>query len=249
MKRQAVKCDFCNAEIMRVPTKTNTHFCNNQCKGLWQKRQRELLGYTKEWLEEEYLIKRRSADDIAREIGRNSKRVWEWLIDYGIPTRSRGTDYGQNFKNGHLAGLGRVLSDESKDKIRQKCIERGANPSQVNGVHWLKFYDRKPASYRGGITPDRQSLYASAEWAKSVNIIWKRDSATCQKCHKKQNENRDEKFHIHHIVSFEHVEHRTNPENLILLCKSCHLWVHSKKNEKKLFIKEITNESPESIGD
>lgn len=238
MKKNKVECSYCSNEIERIPTKTGLHFCNNDCKGKWQILQREKEGYTKEWLIEEYINKRRSANDIAREVKRDSKRVWEWLKNYNIPIRSRGTDYGQNFKQGHKQGVGRVHKSETKEKIRQARFKDGHVPYLVNGIHWLKYYNRLPASYKGGITPDRQGFYSSLEWKDCVKEIWKRDNATCQRCYKNQKDNRTDKFHIHHIISFQNIETRANLDNLILLCPKCHRWIHSKKNTNNELIKE-----------
>jgi predicted HNH restriction endonuclease len=46
-------------------------------------------------------------------------------------------------------------------------------------------------------------------------------------------------FHIHHVVSFMVRELRAEPDNLVLLCKKCHLFVHSRKNKTSEFIKEL----------
>jgi hypothetical protein len=240
--KKLVKCDFCEKEIMRKPTKTNTHFCDNECKGKWQILQREKLGYTKEWLEEEYLNKKRSADDIAKEIGRNSKRVWEWITDYGIPTRPRGNEYNQGYKKGDQARLGIRLTDAQKENLRQKCIERGSNPSQINGMHWMKYYGRKSPAYKGGTSPERQALYSSEEWALCIDYVWKRDNSTCQRCKTHQDDNPDSKLHIHHVISFNYKPGRLDVDNLLLLCRSCHLWVHDIKNKGNIFLKENPDE-------
>lgn len=91
--------------------------------------------------------------------------------------------------------------------------------------------------WRGGCTPERQAFYASREWAAACSAVWARDNATCQRCgihHSKAVQ-----FHIHHIVSFSVVELRAEVSNLILLCETCHDWVHSKKNTQQDFIKEV----------
>lgn len=89
-------------------------------------------------------------------------------------------------------------------------------------------------NWRGGVTPERQLFYASAEWKNIVQVIWKRDKATCQKCSDKKIEQKA--FHIHHVVPFEVVDFRTDETNLMLVCKNCHDWVHSKKNKNGEYI-------------
>lgn len=218
-------------------------FCDNTCKGLWQKKQREDLGYTKEWLYEQYVVKGRTANDIAKEVGRDSKRVWEWLRDYGIETRKRG--YGNTdvyFKKGEKSRFaGHKHSEENKARFRQFRLEDGHVPYLVNGQHWLKQEGVHPASYKGGVTPERQSIYQSQEWKNSVKKVWERENATCQLCEKHQSEIRNQKFHLHHLYPFADYERlRIKPDNLALLCPKCHRFVHSKKNTEKLFmLKEL----------
>jgi len=100
------------------------------------------------------------------------------------------------------------------------------------------MYGRTGASstnWKGGCTPGRQALYSSREWAEVVRIVWARDKALCQRCGtKKQASN---VFHIHHIVSFSAIELRVDPENLVLVCRMCHHWIHSKSNVHKEYMK------------
>lgn len=246
MPKEWFKCAYCGNEVKRWSKNPygriiENHFCNNTCKGSWQKKQREDLGYTKEWLYEEYVVKGRNCNDIAKEINRNSKRVWEWLKEYGIETRKRG--YGNTdvwLKKGNKLCAGRKLSEEHKEKIRQARIKDGRVPYLKNGQHWLKQDGVHPASWRGGVTPERQSVYTSREWKDAVKKVWKRDNATCQLCGKHQADDRENKFHIHHIYPFAKYKHlRTNPDALVLLCPDCHHFVHSKRNtENKFMLKE-----------
>lgn len=243
--KEKVNCSECSAEIMRLKWNYGKQrpitqfFCDNTCKGVWQRKQREAQGFTREWLISEYVDHGKSANDIAREIGRDPKRVWEWIRDYGIETRRRGSDERQQFKKGVSLRTGCTLSEEHKEKVRQARIKDGRIPCMVNGVHWLHHYaDRKPASWKGGISPERQAVYSSREWIDAVKSVWKRDNATCQRCGKHHNtaETRGT-FHIHHIVSFAVKELRTDVSNLVLLCRDCHFFVHSTANIGRDFIK------------
>ena len=91
--------------------------------------------------------------------------------------------------------------------------------------------------WKGGITPDRQDFYSTSEWKKVYPQVWKRDKAICQKCGIEKNN--DIQFHIHHIVSFQDKSLRCDINNLVLLCKDCHIFVHSNSNISKEFIKVV----------
>ena len=244
MSKQEFECAWCGKKIMRYAKNPKgkdikNHFCDKTCKGKWQMEQKPL---NKEQLEELYLTQRKSANEIAKMVNRNSKRVWEWLKEYGIPTRPRGSDYGQYFQKGQTGyWSGKTLSDEAKEKIRQARKRDGRVPYLVNGEHWLHAYpERHPASWKGGVTPERQEIYASKEWKKAVQTVWRRDNATCRLCNKRFKAGM-KTFEIHHVYPFaEYSNMRTNPDALALLCPECHKFVHSKKNtENKFMLKKI----------
>jgi|SRR5690606_3561864 len=241
--KQEVKCGFCNSELKRYETKTKTYFCNFGCKANWQKLQRENLGFTKEWLIDQYFNKGKTCNDIAKEINRNPKRVWEWFRDYGIEINKRGANYKNNLIQDGSTFKDKKHKESTKELIRQARFKDGGVPYlNKHGVHWLKGVTGKEhPSFKGGLTPERQSLYSSEEWSDVVKEVWKRDNAICQNCGKNHNTEKNRgNFHIHHLISFQIPEFRTELSNLVLLCKECHRWVHSKKNINQKFIK--TNE-------
>ena len=244
--RKDVDCSQCGAKINRVfwnygkNRPITEFFCDNNCKGLWQKLQREKLGFTKEWLFSEYVTNRKSANQIAREIKRDPKRVWEWIRDYGLETRPRGTDYGQNIKLGQKSYFkGKKHSEETKKRLSEIAIKDGRMPfKKENGAPNKGKFGSESFNWKGGLTPERQAFYSSEEWCFAVKEVWKRDKGVCQKCGVIHNNGLRGTFHIHHIVSFQVREKRSEVSNLVLLCKTCHRWVHSKKNVEKQFIKE-----------
>jgi len=199
----------------------------------------------KEWLVNEYITKKRTCNDIAKELKKDPKTIWSWLKKHEIPTRSRGGDSSSgSFKKGSNLWLGKKHKPETKDKIREARIKDGHVPYLRNGEHWLKSVETKDhPNYKGGLSPERQSFYSSKEWSEAIKQVWKRDNAICQKCGKNHNEEKNiGNFHIHHLVSFQVRELRCEVSNLILLCKDCHRWVHSKKNINKQFIKNKNND-------
>ena len=165
--------------------------------------------WNSEWLFDEYVNKKRSAADIASQFGITETAILFWLKKHNIPRRSM-----QEIRSQKHWGL----SGETNGMYGRTGI---SNPR-----------------WRGGVSPERQALYSSQEWAKAVRIVWKRDKRVCQRCGNVWNSVNGLVMHIHHIVSFAIKEKRTDPNNLILLCEGCHRWVHSKQNTNGDFIKE-----------
>lgn len=239
-KRGKIKCDECGSEIIRNITldREKNYFCGLICKGEYQKRARLL---TKEQLHEMYVIQGMSAVDIGLSIGRDSKSVWNWMKDFGIQTRPRGSDDRQHFKIGHDICKGRVITDDHKEKLRQARFADGSKGLfKPNGDHVLKGRKGKDhPSWQGGSTPIRQSFYASDEWKAACVKVWHRTDAKCEKCgldHRTIDRNKV-KFHVHHIYSFtRYPDLRADENNLALLCAPCHRWVHSKANTDKEWI-------------
>ncbi|MFA5636654.1 MAG: HNH endonuclease signature motif containing protein [Anaerovoracaceae bacterium] len=107
---------------------------------------------------------------------------------------------------------------------------------EQNGMYGCVGQDNP--NWNGGCTPERQAFYSSQEWAKVCLAVWRRDNAQCVRCGKSAE---DAVLHVHHIVSFAVEALRAEPDNLILLCARCHRWVHSKRNRKGEYRKEVEN--------
>jgi len=246
--RQKVKCAICDRTLSRVIWNYPKNrpiaffFCNNSCKGQWQREQREALGFTREWLIEQYIVLKKTANDIATEIGRDPKRVWEWIRDYKIATRPRGT--ATHLKGGVPFGrgnIGRKHSPEMKAKLRAIALADGRVPYDPKvGPPFKGKRGAETPNWKGGVTPERQAFYSSPEWAKAIKAVWHRADAKCERCgldHRTIDRTK-KRFHVHHIVSFQIRELRAVVSNLALLCDTCHRWVHSKRNKNHEFIRE-----------
>lgn len=235
-KKQPVNCAQCGVALMRFPIRPKDgkrikrFFCDRTCKGAWQRAQKP---WSRDWLYEQYVVLGRTANDIAAEVGRDAKRVWEWIRDYSIETRPRGSHEPNLFKRGHRLCVGRVLSAAHREKLRQSRIADGSKGLFRNGVHVLK--GRTGAAhprFKGGLTPERQAFYASDAWKAACVAVWHRADAKCERCglDSRGLDRRVHKFHVHHIVSFQVRPLRAVPSNLALLCAPCHRWVHSRAN-------------------
>lgn len=240
MKYIHTNCDYCGKPVTRNAAlckyaNVKKHFCNTECKAAFQRLSKPV---TREWLEEHYVAEGLDCAQIGRMVNRDPKSVWNWLKDFGIPTRPRGASSKTKFAKGHKLGVGRTLPTESRKKISDKCKERGSVPYMVNGQHWLKTVPRdQHPKWKGGITPERQAFYASPEWKRVERLVKKRDKHTCQRCGKVKTRGEGQQFDVHHIVSFACVKLRAAIDNLVYLCESCHYWVHGPENTERRFIR------------
>jgi transposase len=251
-------CKQCGKEFRRSG-KREAVFCSLTCKGIWQRDSKEV---SREWLYQKYVEEGLGTYQIGRIVGRNAKRVYEWLQGYNIPTRERtwGTTAGSlPYHNPQWLRREYVKNKRSASSIAEQFGVQPANiyfflrkfgikrrnTSQVRAIkHWGAPGESNPMfgkrgaqtpNWKGGITPDRQAFYQSNEWKNAVRVVWKRDKGICQRCGKRSGS--AVQMHIHHIVSFAIKELRTEPSNLVLLCDPCHHWVHSKKNTIQEFIR------------
>ncbi|MDD1711219.1 MAG: HNH endonuclease [Methanoregulaceae archaeon] len=154
-----------------------------------------------DWLYLEYIEKQRTLEDIAAQFEVGVTAIGYWLDKHGI--RGRSTQEARTLKKWGSPGTSNPMFGKTGSK----------NPN-----------------WKGGITAERQAVYASKEWKAAVRIVYNRDGAKCRKCKKPKTRNG---LDLHHIVPFEVKEKRTDPDNLVLLCKTCHGWVHSRKNKRK----------------
>lgn len=185
-------------------------YCDFGCKAAAQRRARPVSA---DWLRQKYVVERMDCVAIGVLVGRDPKRVWEWLKDSGIPTRARGDDTGA-----HRFQKGQVSPFKGRTQLRG-----AASP------HW-----------QGGITPERQAFAATPEWRAACMATFARAQKRCERCAATQAQVQaaGQKMHVHHVVGFRVVELRADPDNLRLLCGPCHRFVHSKKNVARIFLSQ-----------
>lgn len=233
-------CKVCGKEIRRRGKRAGV-FCSLECKSAWQREQKPV---DKDWLYQKYIVEGLGTYEIGKLVNRDAKRVYEWLIGYGIPTRTKNeaivamNQRADTLEKRSKKALGRVLTQEQRAKIAKarkgKCYPKLQGPA--NGMFGRR--GEMSNNWQGGVTPERQALYSSVEWTDAVKVVWRRDGGTCQRCKTKYVRDMST-FHIHHLVSFAaDRELRANPSNLLLLCSACHHWVHSKANTDGEFLHE-----------
>ena len=166
--------------------------------------------------------------------GRGPRPYWDkdWLRAEYVDAHRSAFDIAQQFgvtENAILHWL-RKLGIPTRTMSETRAIKHWGLSGPANGM-FGKTGDANP-NWRGGCTAGRQAFYCSREWAGAVQAVWFRDLARCQRCG-------EDGEHIHHIVSFAVVELRTEVDNLVLLCRSCHHWVHSRENVNGEYRKEV----------
>lgn len=179
--------------------------------------------------------------EIGRLYQRDAKTVLWWLRQAGIPTRARGANQSVWLSPGHRMNLGRKRSRAERLAIREATMRRGGVPYLRNGVHWLHTVPRETnPNWKGGATPERQEFYRSPEWKAACTTVWQRANACCERCGLdfRTVDRNVQRFHLHHVVSFAVRELRAEPSNLVLLCRPCHLWVHSAANVAREFLQQ-----------
>jgi hypothetical protein len=118
------------------------------------------LYWDRDWLYAEYIVKQRSAQEIADDFGCIANNIFYFLDKHQIPRRT----------------------------IKEaRAIKHWGLSGPDNGMYGLT--GEKSPNWKGGRTPERQAFYSSREWAEACITVWKRDQATCQRCNKKQGKN------------------------------------------------------------
>ena len=109
--------------------------------------------WKKNWLENEYITNQRSMSDIAEQMGVTENAIYYWAKKHGIETRSM-------------------------QEIRS--IKHWGSAGEANGMYGKRGEDTP--NWKGGVTPERQSVYNSLEWKAAIKAVWKRDHSECQIC-------------------------------------------------------------------
>jgi 5-methylcytosine-specific restriction endonuclease McrA len=147
-------------------------------------------------LRAEYEDAQKSAADIARENGCSENAILSWLKKHDIPRRT---------------------------VSQARAIKHWAVCGEQNGMYGRT--GNKNPRWKGGVSPERQCVYASSEWARAVVAVWDRDKGICSECGT-ENTNR-RRMYIHHNLGFnEHPEARLDIDNLRLMCARCHSLLH-----------------------
>lgn len=220
-----VECEFCGKLIKKEYRQAikNKNFCDSKCKGSFMTEsslkdiETSIGRDLKDYLTEEYVIKRRTLRQIAKELYGNEKShssVNNWMRYFNIPFR-----YGSEAIEAQW-----INNPERRAKAGER-LRKTLNLSHIPKCNKAIKDLRKTSEY--------------SEWRLSVFF---RDNFTCVKCKAKRSNNI--KLVAHHKNSFTSCEElRYEVSNGATLCEDCHYEFHSKygvvDNTEQQFIEFI----------
>lgn len=193
-----------------------------------------------EWLRQKYESEGLSTYAIGAIVGRNPKNVHDALVRFGIPRRPKWCRIATD-ANSSLVAPRRGW--RHTEEARQKCIEAARTPHPSMRGDGNPMHGRRGPlhpNFLGGSTPERQRVYASAEWAAVVRDVLARDGYRCVRCgsgNTRKTHRGRSLLHAHHVKGWAaHPDLRLDPGNIVTMCATCHRWTHSRKNTDRLWL-------------
>lgn len=194
-------------------------------------------GITREWLEDEYVVKQRDIDELAAELGLDESSLRYHLRKYGISIRYKSRGSVRNpllhdrewLEREHITNQKslRQIADEQRVSVSSLVLAlsrmnfKARKPRQRNG-------ERKLHNYRHQFTPQQRAR------------ILQRDGHMCRfpGC-----ERRSQRLEIHHILP-RHRGGTNDTSNGITLCRACHWKTYGKEHEyEQIFLSLVTEPS------
>lgn len=160
----------------------------------------------------------------------------EWLErEYVQNLRSSG-DIGREFGVTEAAIIFWLRKNEipRRSIAEARAVKHWGSAGPSNGMYGKR--GAQVPSWKGGVTPKRQALYSSDDWKRAARQVGARDKGICRRCGKGPLGRWDS--HIHHVIPFGIESCRADPDNLVTLCRDCHLFIHSNANVDREFIGE-----------
>src|SRR5512140_1558019 len=122
----------------------------------------------RDWLYQKYAVEGLSTYDIAKLVHRDPKRVYEKLIDFGIPTRPRGLNLkgGDNYMS-QPGAIDPFTGHKHTKETREILSAKASRPKPYlrgkrNGMS--SRTGKSNPNYKDGSTPERQRVYSTRQW-------------------------------------------------------------------------------------
>lgn len=144
--------------------------------------------------------------------------------EYGVERAKEITSKMSETRTGMSYASGRIWTEEEKEHMRKLAIARGCKPPIHRG-------ENNP-NWKGGISKEEYTENWTDILKESIRC---RDHYMCRLCGKHQ----DKVAHdVHHI---DYVKKHCDPNNLITLCKSCHMKTSYKREDWKELFRRLDN--------
>jgi len=196
---------------------------------------------TKDFLIKEYIDNKKSCAQIAKQIGCSRHTIFIYLKNYKIKLRTK----SEALKNKYM-GKNNPSFKGDKAITRKKyyctdCLKKGIK-TEICYNTWKNGQGRcsvcshtgdLSAYWKGGKSFEPYPI----KWTKILKeSIRQRDNHQCQICGKLEN---GRKLDVHHI---DYIKENLNPDNLISLCKSCHMRSNTNRETYIEFFRILSKE-------
>lgn len=193
-------------------TKRETKYCSRSCIAKHNLKKLAKIKFPqlrdKDWLFDQYWIKKRSMKDISRGLGCAESKVYISMDKFGISRRRIGESLiGKKKSIKHRMNL----SKAAKNRWRGK-----------NNPNWKGGFGKKTLKARHNVEYEIWRKYIKRKYGEHCGKCGKDLTIDCSCCGQPQFQ------YVHHIKSVEKFpELVIDPENGILLCYSCHRENHN----------------------
>lgn len=197
-----------------------------------------------DWLRTQHFDMERTIADIADDVGCSWNAVKSAFDRHGI----------ENWRSNKLSDdAGATLEDESElrrlyfdEEMSQSDIAELLGVDQGTVSNWFHRHGigARPQSYYTGERHPRYNPEASPhvydiQWRKVRETVIERDGSECQKCGISREEHIDRQemdLDVHHITPQHEVDDKYDTENLITMCRSCHIEVEQSNEDAAIHI-------------
>jgi transposase-like protein len=213
-----------------------------------------------EYLQREYVEKKRSVPDLARELQCSETNVFKWMDENRINRRSIQLS---KLLTGEHPEIPRDVLEREYYQNKKSCSEIAdmLGSTRGNVRCWMRYYGMKARDraeavgltasgprnphYYDGRFAERAGMRATAQFRNLKKAVFARDGYTCQLCGHQPSEHptRKEMLEYQHITR--DMDRFFDPTNGICLCNRCHMAngnLHTAEIEAKLALVAAQNE-------
>ena len=203
----------------------------------YETRRNTKLFHDKDWLQEQYIMLKKSCNEISEICNCSPVTIWSWLNKFKIHTRSRSESTKgrlvskETRKKLSRLNTGRKVSIETRMKISKSCMGRKISnevrekmsKAQLGRRHSTKTRRKQSASHYGNKNPAWKGGVSFEPYCSGFNEVLKekirnRDNRVCQQCGRSEILNGGKRLTVHHING-DKMDCRKS--NLIAVCNSC----------------------------